>query len=269
MRADETFVIASGSAVGRAHARAGRSNQDASAVRVSDRGVVAIVADGCGSGAHSELGARLGANVVAELVAREMKESARLDDDALERVRRAALTAIDAAARAMGGDLRALVAEHFLFTLLGVAIDDARAIVFGVGDGLFVIDDTLVELGPFEGNAPPYLAYGLFDEARARFAIHRDVRADEVRALAIATDGASELERRAGEKLAGSEEHVPSLRAIANEARFSSNRDAIRRALFLCARDGSRPIWAERRITREAAVLEDDTTIVVVRREEA
>lgn len=67
------FEITGGSVVGTAHGRAGRNNQDAWAVRAGPEGCVAIVADGCGSGDSSEVGARLGATLLAEGLLRRLR----------------------------------------------------------------------------------------------------------------------------------------------------------------------------------------------------
>lgn len=68
------FEVAGGSVAGTTHARAGRNNQDAWAVRSGPEGCVAIVADGCGSGESTEAGARLGAALLAEGLLRRLRE---------------------------------------------------------------------------------------------------------------------------------------------------------------------------------------------------
>ena len=73
MEFDRWFEVAGGSVTGTAHGRAGRNNQDAWAVRSGPEGGVAIVADGCGSGESSEVGARLGAALLAEGLLRRLR----------------------------------------------------------------------------------------------------------------------------------------------------------------------------------------------------
>ncbi|RKH40422.1 hypothetical protein D7X12_20835, partial [Corallococcus sicarius] len=60
------FDVAVGSVQGREHARTGRNNQDAVCVREGEHGLVALVADGCGSQPCSELGAQLGVRRLAQ-----------------------------------------------------------------------------------------------------------------------------------------------------------------------------------------------------------
>ena len=57
--------MAAGSAIGREHRRLGRNNQDAWACAVGPGLLVAAVADGCSSGAHTEVGARLAVHWMA------------------------------------------------------------------------------------------------------------------------------------------------------------------------------------------------------------
>ena len=64
------FQVAGGSVTGRAHAVLGRGNQDAFAWVDDDGVLVAVVCDGCSSGRHSEVGAHLGARLVATAVGR-------------------------------------------------------------------------------------------------------------------------------------------------------------------------------------------------------
>src|SRR5262249_16876735 len=108
--------IAGGTVTGRIHALSGKPNQDAHAWVADDEIVVAAVCDGCGSGAHSEVGARLGARLVTARLAARLAGGATPDapelyaaagDEVLDRLRELAA--------AMGGDLAQTVTEHFLF----------------------------------------------------------------------------------------------------------------------------------------------------------
>jgi len=52
------FEYASGSIIGRNHVLAGKNNQDAYHISVNERFIAVVVCDGCGSGKHSEVGAK-------------------------------------------------------------------------------------------------------------------------------------------------------------------------------------------------------------------
>src|SRR5262245_48370163 len=133
----DTIEIAAASVVGREHRRTDRPCQDAFAVRRSDAGVVAVVCDGCGSGAHSELGARLGANLIANAAA------ARLADAADPAAWRAVCDGVIARLAALTPDLA--IDAHLLFTVIAVAVVPAGAAVLVIGDGV-VIDDGAVRV---------------------------------------------------------------------------------------------------------------------------
>lgn len=267
MRVDPRFEVAAGSVTGRSHVLAGKPNQDAFAFRSAEWGLVGVVCDGCGSGTHSEIGAAMGARIVASQVLREMEAGAAIDDEAtFERVRERLLTALASAAEDMGVAHARGVAEFFLFTVLGVVISAERAVVFGAGDGIFAVGDEITRIGPFPGNAPPYLGYGLSGEGPP-FSIHRAIPASSLTSVLVGTDGAADYCALEGAAIPGARgERVPQLRGFWSEDRYFRNVDAVRRSLSLVNRDVTRPLWDERRLHKEPGLLEDDTTLLVVRR---
>src|SRR4051812_13424874 len=112
--ATELFEIASGSVAGRMHLSAGKGSQDACVVRAFGPNLVAVVCDGCGSAAHSEVGAWLGARLVIEELRKRLARGAQLDAPELwEEVRRGVLAEIERVSISMGGSLRETIAEHF------------------------------------------------------------------------------------------------------------------------------------------------------------
>jgi hypothetical protein len=265
--ADAHFEIAAGSVPGRSHVIAGKPNQDAFAFSAGRAGAFAVVCDGCGSSAHSEVGATIGARVLLARILAEVERGARVDDEETwERVRREALQVLAQAARAMGGRVEEVVSDLFLFTVIAVAIAGGRAVIVGIGDGFFAMGGERVRIGPFPGNAPPYLGYGLLGDG-PRFVIHRALEESAMGAVLIGTDGAADLDELEGRALPGAaHERIQPISHFWTEDRFFQNRDAIRRALALMNRDACRPSWAERRMQREAGLLDDDTTLLVIRR---
>ena len=65
----DKFEAAAGTIVGTAHLHAGRNGQDGFAIHRRGDVTVAVVTDGCGSSPHSEVGAKIGAAIVARCVA--------------------------------------------------------------------------------------------------------------------------------------------------------------------------------------------------------
>lgn len=252
------FEIAGGSVTGRTHALAGRCNQDAYALHAEEDRVAAVVADGCGSGAHSEVGAQLGARIAAAALSRRLAEGARPEDPGLwGGLRDEVIAALLPAARAAGDRLSVTVGEMMLFTLVGIAISGAGGVVFAAGDGIAAVDGEIHRIGPFPGDAPPYLGYGLCDAGAPGLSVIRAFAAEEARVILAGTDGVAALCDIEGGR---------PLRALWEEDRHFRNKDALRRTLSLHNREEARPIWEERRIARRRGLLEDDATVVVVRR---
>ena len=261
------FEAAVGSVPGRAHAVAGRGNQDAAVVHRAGRGLVAVVADGCGSAERSEVGAWIGAHTLAA----ELGCASGFDLEERgfwEGAQRRTLALLRRTAAAMGGDLSEVVARFFLFTVVGVVIADDRAAVFSLGDGLWAVNGEVSQIGPFPGNAPPYLGHALLEErleAKRRLAVHRTMRVEEVESILVATDGATEWAEVANRPLPGTGEIVGPLAQLWEEDRFFDHPDALRRKLSRMNRGFVRPVWEDRRLEKEAGLLEDDTTVVVLR----
>ncbi len=230
-------------------------------MRTASNGFCGVVCDGCGSGKRSEVGAALGARIISEQVLAEMEAGQSIDDEATwERIRERTLEAFGGVLRAMGEPAARIVAEYFLFTVVGVAISADRAVIFSIGDGIFALGDQVVQLGPFAGNAPPYLGYGLLGDG-PRFSMQRVCGVNDFDSALVGTDGAADYD-----SLAGAKDKVLPLRSFWQEDRFFRNEDALRRALWLCNREVTRPLWDERRLVKEPGLLEDDTTLLVVRR---
>lgn len=246
-------VAAAAAAVcGAAHQRLARNGQDAAARWSEARRAVVVVCDGCGSGARSELGAIFTANAMVAAMARQLRAGASaVEEEPWEVARRevtAALRQLLASWRHESYDELALIEQHLLCTVVAAACDERGASVWALGDGAFVLDGALTQLGPFADNAPPYLAYDLLGEPRP--AHFHSVRAERGVAL-VATDGAAAL----GEDLL----------ALTGHDRYLAHPDALRRYLATLARGSERIAWSERRVERTAAPLQDDASIGLLR----
>lgn len=265
------FEAAAGSVPGRAHALAGSPSQDAFVLSVRPEAVVAVVADGCGSAEHSEVGAWIGAHAVASEVGRALGPE--LADPAFwEGVQAAAIAALRGTAAAMGGDLPEIVRRFFLFTVVGAVVAGDLAAVFSVGDGVVAVNGEVIRLGPFPDNAPPYLGHALCGEQRAadlRLVVHRTLPAAEVASLLVATDGAAEWDEVERRCLPGTSETVGPFAQLWEDDRHFRHPDALRRRLARMNRPHARPDWHARRIDREPGLLGDDTTVAVIRARDA
>ena len=261
------FELAAATILGREHARAGRNNQDAFWARASEHGLVAVVADGCGSGAQSELGAQLGARRVVEgalsLLGQGRGVSA---PDFLFQLEADLLCFL----KALWGELgEHALGEALLFTLVGAVVTDEHVLVFSAGDGLWALNGELHPLGPFPGNAPPYLAYGLLKPGAVSLKTQALVPTAEVESLLLGTDGVTELGGLSAARVPERDEPVGPLSQFWSEDRYFTNPDALRRRLALLNREAVRADFGARRLVRVPGLLGDDTTLVVLRRRQA
>lgn len=246
------FELASGSVVGASHRASGRNNQDAFCTWSGPEALIAVVADGCGSGRHSEVGAQLGARLTVEALRRSL-DSGQGVEEALECTRLDVLSELGRLSSALGGDLSALVQDSLLFTLLGAIVTDQGAWVFGLGDGVRAINGD-VSVESFPDNAPPYVGYALLEDgSQSRFSVHPRIPVEELSSLLIATDGLVPLVG-------------PRLPELWRDDRHFRNPQALSRRLTQLARETPRIDWDVRRVARERALLTDDATLVVIRR---
>jgi hypothetical protein len=238
----------SAAVTGARHQRDARNGQDAACTFTQGPVAIAVVCDGCSSGASSEVGARLGAPLFARALAVRVLAGEAVTDAATWEAARADVASVlsDLVGR-LAGDRDRVIHDHALFTIVAAAVNGDAAAVWALGDGAYTFGTTTHVLGPFENNAPPYLAYDLEGDPRpAHFVVapHCDV-------IAVATDGATEL--------------VDGLVPL-TAPRFFEHADALRRRLAILARSAERIDWAERRVVRAPAMLQDDCAIAMLRR---
>jgi len=273
------YEIAGGQVIGRRHRLAGQNNQDAIYWQADKQALIGIVCDGCGSHPHTETGAQLGARIVAAEIAR-MLTTADLDiyngwdsPDIWENIRLNALSQINLSVQALGNDRQQIIRDYFLFTVVGFVITPVQTVAFASGDGLIIINDTEIRLGPFPNNAPPYIAYELVDTINKKdtaFKICESIPTADLNRILIGTDGAIDLQNTEHRNLPGKNTPVGPLRQFFDKDAFFQNPDLLRRRLTLINRDTVRYIRNSQGcitdIKKEYGLLPDDTTLLAVRR---
>ena len=211
------WQLIGGSFLGSAHARLGRNNQDGFALGRCAAGLVAVVTDGCSAGRFSEVGAQIGARLLAKAI---ISRQARGEDPTtaagiagwlctLQRL----LGAFASALGSKGADHDSafrdpeVIADYLLFGFLVAIVTPQTALIAGIGDGLWGVNGSLQVLDPGPDNAPPYAAYALLPELRAALGgalnlrVHYRGPSAELQTLIIASDGAHALQRHAEKKL--------------------------------------------------------------------
>ncbi|MDB5184959.1 MAG: hypothetical protein JWN38_767 [Candidatus Saccharibacteria bacterium] len=257
--------IAYGSTIGRDHRAVPKNCQDDLRVVRTEQCTIGIVADGCGSGAHSEVGAQIGVRVLAECLEAEVRDRSG-SDIRWPRVQQHVLATLDVLARQMGGNYRQVVEEYFLFTIVGVLLTDKDATFFALGDGVIIVNGYELTLGPFEGNKPPYLGYGLLlpdvdiepDLVQFRTVCWLPLKA--VQHFLIGSDGVQDLIDAETKCLPGLAEPVGSIAGFWERDRyFGANHELLNRQLKLISRD-----WPKR--DPQPGLLPDDTSMIVGRK---
>lgn len=260
--------VAGGSITGRDHLLVGKNNQDAYYWVNSDEFAIAVVCDGCGSGAHSEVGAKIGAVLVVEAIAKALASGV-VDDAFWQQVQQNVLIQLQSLAKAMGSNLYRTVSNYFLFTIVGALVTPIEAFVFSIGDGVIIVNGKLMQIGPFPGNAPPYLAYDLVNTSAESlpFQVHERLPIGQLESILIGTDGISDLIKIEACNLPGKEDKVGEINQFWQEDRYFKNTDMIRRHLSLINRHITKPDWQNQQVVREVGLLPDDTTLIVIRRQ--
>ena len=152
------FQVASASVCGKDHLNAGRNNQDAVCVVDDGSSIVAVVCDGCGSSERSEIGAQIISRIVAQDAGVYLSYNFNVDC-AMDEVRLNALRSVKAIVKNMRGDEIPLLDDNFLCTTVVAVVMPGNSYVFSIGDGFFGVNGEMSEIGPFPGNAPPYMVY--------------------------------------------------------------------------------------------------------------
>ena len=264
------FQLAGGSVLGLDHRRGGKNNQDAYGWRCQSGAIVAVVCDGCGSMPHSEVGAKLGVNLVLKSLLQSYDRYATIDDPQLwQDLHRALLDHLQILAQCLGENWQHRLREYFLFTLVGALITPDRTVIFALGDGVAIVNNHPLVFPPFPNNAPPYLAYGLLStsftpDQLALQRLHSLATAD-LHSLLLGSDGVAELQQMALSSLPGQRQRVGDVAQFWQDDRYFRNPDQVRRTLTLMNRETTTVSEAQG-VIKYPGLLRDDTTLITLRR---
>jgi hypothetical protein len=254
--------LAYGSVQGREHARVGKNNQDAFVILQDHHHLVGMISDGCGSSAHSELGAQLGSWICAQAIHQQLKSGHFNQQDLLFSLLRSLQHVIGV----MQGSPARVLQDYLLFTLVGVIVTAEKMVVFKIGDGVVIVNGEVKLSGSCASNAPAYLAYGLLQDSLPSIEIVVDLPIQEVDTLLIGTDGVEDLMQLSHQLLPGKKERIGPISQFWHKDYYFHNPDQIRRYLNLINREVVRPNWISQSLHREGGLLPDDTTLIVLKR---
>jgi hypothetical protein len=175
----------------------------------------------------------------------------------------------------MGDCLPSVIKDYFLFTIVIAVIGKTKSFIASIGDGFYVVNDEIMSIGPFENNAPPYVAYNAIPNAvnrsivkeEASFKIHSVMNSKDIKNVLIATDGAEDILRNELNIVPGKKNgFVGSLDQFWTNDLFFNNKAALDRRLVQLARDSSK--LRDGLLVHERGYLMDDTTIISIRRKQ-
>ncbi|MCX6824440.1 MAG: protein phosphatase 2C domain-containing protein [candidate division SR1 bacterium] len=279
----DQFEIAGASVLGTRHLKIGRNNQDSFVWIKTPDYIISIVSDGCSSGLHSEVGSKIMAPLFAQTLATYLsKPHPSLSDENFFRhdwlwynVRQDVLARVRVLAQSMDENLIATICKYFLCTIVGCVITPQSTCIFSCGDGVFYLNGNMHVMGPFPGNKPPYLCYGITgsevtNSQPSLLDIQRHVicSTDEVQSILIGSDGVSDLTTLADQKLPGREERIGDISQFWTEDIYFKNPEWIRNVLTTINTEKRKPVWEEKTILKYQGLLPDDTTFVVLRNQQ-
>lgn len=260
------FQLAAGSIVGRDHRQVPRNSQDSYHVIRDSAATIAIVTDGCSSGRYSEVGAHVGARLIAESLHVQLnrRPARKIDWEAASLDVTAALRVL---ARQMGGDLRQVVTDYFLFTIVGALLRREEAVFFAFGDGVIAVNGEMTVID--YDNRPPYIGYHLLDSSSTGidtdwlgFQTIASLALADLEHFLIGSDGVADLAEAGDKNLPGLEKPVGSVSQFWEQDRYFRNPALMGRQLNLIARD-----WPRK--SPRPGLLPDDTTMIAGRRDPA
>jgi hypothetical protein len=279
---EKKFEIAGASVVGTNHLKRGMNNQDFLYWLSTDEYVVAVVSDGCGSTKCSEVGSRLLSRIFVNYMTKYLQRGKGVEGEKLfqyvpwwEELRQDVLARIRLIAQEMSEDWWEVLRDYFLATLVGVVIREDTTCIFSCGDGFFAVNGELQAIGPFEGNKPPYLAYGLTgseitDVDASLLQIQRNLLlpTSEVHSLMIGTDGVGDLAQLAEKPFPAKEKLIGPIEQFWSEEIYFSNPAWMQNVLMTINTEQKRVNWNERNVQRFPGLLPDDTTLITLRKKE-
>lgn len=269
-----TLLINGGTIPGTDHIKAGKpgftNNHDAYAWGyLENNGLIAVVCDGCGSGKHSEVGANLASQIITEVLKKEvslLSKDKGLENLNWQRIKQLIIAPLSVIANAMGGSLSKVINDYFLFTIVGTIITKSEVLIFSFGDGVYILNEEVKELGPFLNNAPPYLMYNLVGSSLVEngstlldFQCEKLISRDELESLIIGTDGVMDFIQHEKSLLPSNLSMTVGAIHQFLEKKFFMNPDMINRKLRIINRE-----YIDSSCIK-SGLLPDDTTLIVIK----
>jgi hypothetical protein len=267
------FEICSGSVIGQQHILYKKNNQDNYNIYFCKDMIVCVVCDGCGSGKYSEVGSSIGSNLVCSILSfihGNVSCTENWIKMILETSRLQILYYIDNLINVIKpsqSSYSKFVQDYFLFTIVGAIIRRDLSAFFSIGDGIIIINNNIIQIGPFLGNAPPYITYDLDNinveqslKDLSKFQIHQIIPTNEIDNFLIGTDGMFDFISSENRNVPGRIDIVGPVSQFWTDDKYYKNSDMVRRKLAIINNDKS--IIDNKRIIKLPGLLPDDTTLI-------
>lgn len=194
------FKNASASIIGSSHHKRYSNNQDSYGFSQDDFCIIGVIADGCGAGSNSEVGARLGVDFVINFCQKNFKHTP-FDVNLLKT---ALLDYLRNIVKNQNTNEELEFIENYLFfTLFGFIIQPTQTFIFHSGDGLYILNDKIVIIE--QNNRPNYIAKNLIS---GNFYLEvEQIETNKLNRILLAIDGLKQLNDKflKGEKIQGME----------------------------------------------------------------
>lgn len=158
------YNFATSSIIGSSHQKLLYNNQDAFDFYQDKNIIVGVVADGCGSGTNSEVGARLGVNFIVNFCKNNFgKHKGGNTLFEVEKLKDALLNYLENIVRNQQTTEELEFIENYLFfTLFGFVITPKQTHIFHSGDGMYILNEQKVVIE--QDNRPKYVAKNLISK---------------------------------------------------------------------------------------------------------
>ncbi len=171
--------IGYGSIQGFTHRKLEYNNQDFVLVSENEECNIGLVADGCGSGANSEVGAQLGLKYLLRKITKQLNSNwqINLKEELQDYSRQIANLHSDKP--------KEFIKDFLLYTIIGFVETNNKVTLFYYGDGVIIIDDQIKVIN--QNNQPKYVNNELIGNEGGQF-IYEEISLDK-QTLVIGSDG--------------------------------------------------------------------------------
>ena len=173
-----------GSISGSVHKRLEYNNQDFVMVTQNEDCIIGLIADGCGSGSNSEVGAQLSLNFISKWLQENSDEN-----DWGVHLKKDIQNYSLALSKTHSSEPRQFIKDYLLYTILGFIVRDDIITVFSFGDGVIIMGNEIKIID--QSNRPKYINNELLGDEGGSFEFYDFGLKDQI--LVLGSDGLLDL----------------------------------------------------------------------------